>query len=460
VILEGQILDGTYHLRRLVGEGGMGVVYEATHARLAGRYAIKVLGRSLSDSPDALARFVREARITSLLQHPNVVQVIDHNTTADGNAYLVMEYLGGESLAERLARQGHLPLEDVVDIVEQIAAGLAAAHGHGIVHRDLKPDNVYLVPVEGHETELVKILDFGISKVNWGRPATENEVCGTPQYMAPEQVEGRTAEVDGATDQFALAVIAYELLTGRNPFMAENIHQIFSRVVREVAAPTGIREEVDAVLARGMAKLNGLRFPSVMDFAAAFREAALPRALTLLQTPPAITNPDERGVRVPDLRRSRRPRWGLALGFAAAAGAGAFLFVNGETAKMSSWLSALLSAPSAVAASAVDSELGGFRPVSPMAAVPPAPSPGLGDDSHVDATPNSMAVQPEPIRAATLAVHGRAPDRAAPVARFRRPRHTHRTESASPASDAPHTVSVLSLDEDATMPPSDGVGGP
>ena len=115
------------------------------------------------------ALFDREARITSLLQHPNVVQVIDHNTTDDGTAYLVMEYLSGESLARRLARVGALPVDtEVVDIVDQIAAGLAAAHAHGIVHRDLKPDNVFLVPIEGRDSDLVKILDFGISKASWG----------------------------------------------------------------------------------------------------------------------------------------------------------------------------------------------------------------------------------------------------------------------------------------------------
>ncbi len=168
MISEGQTLDGTYHLQRLVSEGGMGAVYEATHARLAGRYAIKVLLRSLADNADAQALFDREARITSLLQHPNVVQVIDHNTTEDGTAYLVMEYLSGESLAGRLARVGALPVPEVVDIVDQIAAGLTAAHAHGIVHRDLKPDNVYLVPIEGRDSDLVKILDFGISKASWG----------------------------------------------------------------------------------------------------------------------------------------------------------------------------------------------------------------------------------------------------------------------------------------------------
>ena len=142
--------------------------------------------------------------------------MIDHNTAPDGTEYLVMEYLAGESLSQRLAREGRLSLDAVVDIVDQIAAGLSAAHAHGIVHRDLKPDNVVLVPVEGRQTELVKILDFGISK-RQGSLEMSGLVCGTPQYMAPEQVEGRILDINASTDQFALAVIAQELLTGRNP---------------------------------------------------------------------------------------------------------------------------------------------------------------------------------------------------------------------------------------------------
>jgi serine/threonine protein kinase len=249
LLAEGQTLDGTYRLLRQIGEGGMGEVYEATHARLAGRYAIKVLLRDLTHNPDAVARFDREARVTSLLQHPNVVQVIDHNTSSDGTEYLVMEYLDGESLAQRAAR-GRLRVREVVSIVDQLAAGLAAAHAHGIVHRDLKPDNIFLVRVEGREGPLVKILDFGISKISGGAHTQNQQICGTPQYMAPEQVEARTTEIGGGTDQFALAVIAYELLTGRNPFMAENLAMIFERVLRGVAAPSGLGRPVDAVLAR------------------------------------------------------------------------------------------------------------------------------------------------------------------------------------------------------------------
>jgi eukaryotic-like serine/threonine-protein kinase len=212
MLREGELFDNTYRLLRLIGEGAIGAVYEATHARLAGRYAIKILLLRPTVASEAMALFSREARITSLLQHPNIVHVIDHNTTADGTEYLVMEYLAGETLAQRLAREAPLPLDTVVGIVDQIAAGLAAAHAYQVVHRDLKPDNVFLVPVEGRAAESVKILDFGISKVkglSWGGQAPEGTVMGTPLYMAPEQIEGRVADVDAATDQFALAVIAY-----------------------------------------------------------------------------------------------------------------------------------------------------------------------------------------------------------------------------------------------------------
>ena len=165
LLREGELFDDTYRLMRLLGEGAMGAVYEATHARLAGRYAIKLLLLPPTVDSEAMALFAREARITSLLQHPNIVQVIDHNTTADGTEYLVMEYLAGETLGQRLSRKALLPLDTVVGIVDQIAAGLAAAHANGVIHCDLKPDNVFLVPVEGREAVSVKVLDFGISRV-------------------------------------------------------------------------------------------------------------------------------------------------------------------------------------------------------------------------------------------------------------------------------------------------------
>ena len=380
----GQTLDGTYQLGQPIGEGGMGVVYEATHARLAGRYAIKVLLRSLVDSPAAQARFDREAQVTSLLQHPNVVQVIDHNTAADGTPYLVMEYLSGESLAERLARTGPLPVAQVAEIVDQIAAGLTAAHAYGIVHRDLKPDNIFLVPVEGHDNELVKILDFGISKVSWGTQRMDRELCGTPQYMAPEQVEGRTAEVGAAADQFALAVIAYELLTAHNPFIADTVTDVFTRILRDAVVPTGIHWQLDAVLARGLSKSTAVRFPTVADFAAAFRAAAVvatgaSTATTTAETlsaAEATSSAAFEGPRRPGWRRAQRPRWALAVGalvsatvVSATVGA-ALLLGGGPSPRVTRARSAPTLAPTAPALAAAPERA---RPV-PVAAPDPVPA--------------------------------------------------------------------------------------
>ena len=407
MISEGQTLDGTYHLRRLVNEGGMGAVYEATHARLAGRYAIKVLLRSLADNVDAQALFDREARITSLLQHPNVVQVIDHNTTADGTAYLVMEYLSGESLAGRLARVGALAVPEVVDIVDQVAAGLAAAHAHGIVHRDLKPDNVFLVPIEGRESDLVKILDFGISKVSWGSEPMENGIFGTPEYMAPEQLEGRAADVDTASDQFALAVIAYELLTACTPGM-----------VSSIKPPTGLPGQLDSVLARALARSNDDRFPTVTEFAAAFRAAASPPPVVV--APPLPGFAAEVGPRA--RRRLRRPLWGMRAGLAVTAGLAATLIFKVEP-------------PASVSGRSP------VRSVAPPIAHAPAPEPII---AAADAPPRVVEVVP-------------TPEERSSTSRARSSRHVQTTPAVHDRRK-PAPPPQLAMDEDATLPMSDAVG--
>src|SRR3569623_1184671 len=202
LLAEGQTLDGTYRLLRLIGEGGMGEVYEAPHARLAGRYDINVLLRYLTQNPVAVARVDREARVTSLLQHPYVVQVIDHNTSSDGTEYLVMEYLDGESLAQRVARTGRLPVPEVVSIIDQLAAGLAAAHAHGIVHRDLTPDNIFLVHVEGLEGGRSSRSLPGRHAHPEGRPAAAvSAPAATPGPTAPAvlpAVEPRSPVLEAA----------------------------------------------------------------------------------------------------------------------------------------------------------------------------------------------------------------------------------------------------------------------
>ena len=190
----GVLLADTYLLGRPISRGGMGEVFEATHARLPGRYAVKILLPELIGHREAFARFCREAEVMSELRHPNVVQIFDFNTTPDGRPYFVMEFLEGRDLETRLNDAGPLPLPFAVRVVDAVASALAAAHAHGIVHRDLKPANIFLVTVDGQPDELIKVLDFGISKVRAAGTllSTPSDVLGTPPYMSPEQARGAT----------------------------------------------------------------------------------------------------------------------------------------------------------------------------------------------------------------------------------------------------------------------------
>jgi len=278
------VLDGTYKILRRIGDGGMGEVYEARHARLAGRYAVKVLNTTSSAQPEAVARFRREAQVTTALRHPSIVQIIDFNTTAAGVSYLVMEYLDGANLETIIDQEGAQPLERIVTIARQVASALTEAHRRGIVHRDLKPQNIFLVaPAAGNtddEPERAKVLDFGISKIrSASRALTETAVVlGTPQYMSPEQAEGKTAEVDAATDQFALAAIVYEMLTGAPAFNGDTLATVVYKVVHTAPEPIATRRPdvpaaVQRVVSRGLSKNKAERFDSVADFSAALREA-------------------------------------------------------------------------------------------------------------------------------------------------------------------------------------------
>jgi serine/threonine-protein kinase len=260
----------------------MGEVYEATHRRLSGRYAIKLLLRELALRPDAFARFRREAEITSALRHPNIVQVIDFNLMDDESPYLVMEFLDGVDLATRL-EQGPLSLSVALPLVKQIASGLAAAHARGIVHRDLKPQNIFLVHIEDEDREeIAKILDFGISKMKSASKSVTMDamVLGTPQYMSPEQALGRIEEIDHATDQFALGAITYEMLTGRHAFSGDDPLAVMYQVVNGTPAPLAAASAgrgaaaIEAVLLKAMAKKKSDRYASVTEFVRALAVAA------------------------------------------------------------------------------------------------------------------------------------------------------------------------------------------
>jgi len=278
--LVGTVLRGTYEVRDVVDRGGMGIVFAAEQVRLRRKVAIKILPVHLAQERKALLRFQREAELVSSLQHPHVVQIVDFDTTAQGEPYIVMEFLVGESLELRLAREPVLPLALVVRIATQVASGLAAVHEALIVHRDLKPANIFLteLPAEGIH---IKLLDFGIGKrLGAGQGLTgENDVMGTPDYMPPEQAQGKTAHVDQRGDQYSLAVIVYEMLAGRGPFqgdMMEILEQVIgSEAPRIEDLVLSLPAGVGPVLRRAMAKSPEQRFDTVVEFANALSAAAL-----------------------------------------------------------------------------------------------------------------------------------------------------------------------------------------
>jgi serine/threonine-protein kinase len=277
--LTGQILGGTYRILELLDEGGMGRLYRAEHLRLKRAVAVKVLANHLAHNEGALTRFNREAEIVSQLRHPHVVSILDFDQTEQGAPYIVMELLEGESLANKLDRCHSLPLTDVVRIVSQIAGALQTAHQMGIVHRDLKPDNVFLIAIEDEQI-FVKLLDFGISKsTNAACKVTrEFDVLGTPDYMAPEQAIS-TASADHRADQFALASMTYEMLTGKMPFTAESVPQLLYKVVNETPACPSVYAPslspiIDEVVLKGLEKKPGDRFPHIQDYAIALAQAA------------------------------------------------------------------------------------------------------------------------------------------------------------------------------------------
>jgi serine/threonine-protein kinase len=351
--------------------------------------AVKVMARELAANPEALARFRREAEVTSQLGHPHIVQVFDFGTAPGGEPYLVMEFLEGEDLEKRLARVGRLGPGAASHIVKQIASALAATHAKGIVHRDLKPANVFVLAVEG-ETDFVKVVDFGISKV---RAATTRltaalAVMGTPNYMAPEQAAGRVDEIDHRTDQWALGCIAYELCAGRPPFIGEDVASLLYQVIHEAAAPLsqtapGLGPELDQVLRRSLSKGQGDRFPTMTAFAQAFEEAAARSGEASGLAPPAAAaggattfpgSVGEAAAHAPSAsKRNRRLPVIVAAGAAAALVIGAALVMRAR-----SGASGAVAVPAATPSAAASQNPGVLAPApaAPSASPPPsAPAP-------------------------------------------------------------------------------------
>ena len=294
--LVGTVLEGAYRITRLLGEGGMGAVYEGVQLRLNKRVAIKLMARDLAANREALARFHREAEITSHLGHPHLVTVIDFGQAESGEPYLVMEYLEGEDLDHRLRRVGRLPIETTVHVIRQVASALNAAHDQGVVHRDLKPGNVFLVQIPG-EPDFVKVLDFGISKMKAARTqlTSASAVMGTPNYMSPEQATGMLDDIDHHADQWALACIAWEMLLGRCPFVADEAAALLYQIINLDPHPLaprvpGLPSAVETVLRRALRKKPAERFSSMREFSRELEAAAFGRPADATPAPVMVSS--------------------------------------------------------------------------------------------------------------------------------------------------------------------------
>jgi len=267
----GDVIAGKYRIDSLIGEGGMGAVFSATHVHTGRRMAVKWLLPDVAHSEAAVQRLFREAQATGRIDHPNVVDVYDVGEQ-NGSAFLVMELLQGETLTKALER-GALKLPDIIRMVMQAIDGTAAAHHHGVIHRDIKPDNIFLCRDQAGALVRAKVLDFGISKISSiggqvnPRLTKTGAVMGTPYYMSPEQIRG-VSEIDGRVDVYAFGVILYEALTGRVPFDGKT----YSALVLEIATGTPERPStvnptlagsIERVILKAMARDPNERFPSL-----------------------------------------------------------------------------------------------------------------------------------------------------------------------------------------------------
>lgn len=273
---------GSFEIVRRLGQGGMGTVYLAEHPVIGSRVAVKFLHESMAADPAVVTRFYDEARAVNLIGHENIVAIYDLSVLPPNRYFYVMEYLEGATLGA-LVRPGPLALDAATGILLQLCDALQCAHERGVVHRDLKPENVFLVP-RGGRRHFVKLVDFGIAKLRDERATRETRtglIVGTPEYMAPEQCDGRA--VDARTDVYALGVIAYELATGRLPFRGATVGQLLLAHLRErPPAPSQVAPRVTPalgrILLRALEKDPAHRFPDMASFAAALRSVATPVA--------------------------------------------------------------------------------------------------------------------------------------------------------------------------------------
>jgi serine/threonine-protein kinase len=362
-MVAGQV--GSYHVVRELGKGGMGAVYLGEHPLIGKKVAIKVLLPELSGNHAQVARFFNEARASSMVSHPGIVEAFDFGYLADGSAYIVMEFLEGESLGTRLRRLRQLPEQHAALIARQAAGALAAAHASGIVHRDFKPDNVFLVPdPEIAGGERVKVLDFGIAKLAGdtagGTRTRTGSMMGSPAYMAPEQCRG-AGQVDLRADVYSLGCVLYEMCCGRLPFDADGIGEIIAMHIYEAPPPPravapSMSPGMEALILRALAKNPDDRQANMAQVIGEL-DAVTEGRLVVAATPPggvtavgasgplwAVSPPPAVGavasvttlggaaaeMTAPEARPARRGPWAAAAIAAAVVGGGIAYWVAGR----------------------------------------------------------------------------------------------------------------------------------
>jgi len=251
---------GRYILRDRIASGATGYVYTAHDQSMDRPVAVKLLAHDLEDEPETRERFFREARITALLDHPNIVRVLDIGED-NGRPYIAMELLEGLSLGDYLRANPSLPLGDRIDLITQLYSGLEAAHAQGAVHRDVKPGNI-MVSGHGHLT----ILDFGLARLNSSTLTAHGAVVGSPGYMSPEQAEGH--KVDQRSDIFSAAAVGYLVLSGREPFEAKNLPLALQAILHEMPPPLSVSEAPDPlarVLLKALEKSPDARYQTCAE---------------------------------------------------------------------------------------------------------------------------------------------------------------------------------------------------
>jgi eukaryotic-like serine/threonine-protein kinase len=452
----GQLVDNKYRIVRLIGEGGMGAVYEGEHARISRRVAIKVLHSAFVENGEVVSRFEREAQAAGRIGNDHILEVLDIGALPDGDRFIVMEYLDGVPLSGRIKERGRIQPHELGPLMRQVLVGLGAAHHVGIVHRDLKPDNIFILREKAGKSDFVKIIDFGISKFQplsgegGMRMTRTGAVMGTPYYMSPEQASG-SHEADQRSDIYSVGVMMFEAVTGQVPFDAATFNQLMFKIVlsdvpRPEAFVPGLDPAFASLITKAMARDMNQRFQTTDAFiqaidgwlrsgtAVSVPPTADPAAAALL--PPgaratmSLTSQGGHGQGTggtwaksqpgEDLPLKKGPSPGLiaavTIGMLLLGGAGAYAMFGGK--KTTDDAATAASAPPETPPSAV-----GAGP-----ATPPAPP------VEVTPTPEAPPTPAPSARAAASIAPSAAPLRRAPVARGKPVRPVPDSKTAKPAA--------------------------